>query len=86
MCCICVPFQYTGNDLPVSVVVVTADPIVDVIRWYAVVTVLGSAVVASLGKAPVPVDDAPACNLVSFIEVRFPPDPETASVLVGFCA
>ena len=86
MCLICVPVQYTGNDLPVSVVVVTADPIVGVRRWYAVVTVLGSAVVASEGKALALVDTAPACNLVSLIDVNDPPDPETASVLVGVCA
>ena len=86
MCLICVPVQYIGNDLPESVVVVTADPIVGVRRWYAVVTVLGSSVVDSLGKALELVDAAPACNLVSFIDVSDPPEPETASVLVGVCA
>ena len=52
--------------------------------WYETVTTLGSAVVASSGKAVVLVEVAPACNLVSSIEVKFPPEVTTDNVLDGF--
>jgi hypothetical protein len=55
-----------------------------VILWYAIVTVLGSAVVASSGNAVLLVETAPACSLVSLIEVKFPLELETANVTVGF--
>jgi hypothetical protein len=60
-----------------------ADPVTCVIRWNEVVTTLGSSVVASDGKLPEDDNPAPACSLVSSMDVRFPPDPETVSVLEG---
>ena len=42
------------------------------ILFWVIVTTLGSAVVASLGKAVALVEAAPACNLVSDIEPILP--------------
>ena len=47
-------------------------------------TIVGSAVVASLGKAVVLVEAAPACNLVSDIDDKLPPEPTTDNVTPGF--
>ena len=47
-------------------------------------TVEGSAVVASLGNPVVLVEAAPACNLVSDIDDKLPPEPTTDNVTPGF--
>ena len=48
------------------------------------VTTDGSAVVASLGKDEASVDIAPACNLVSVIDPKLPPELTTDNDTLGF--
>ena len=58
--------------------------LVSVILSYDTVTTLGSAVVASLGKAEAFVEAAPACNLVSVIVAKEPDELTTDNDTLGF--
>jgi hypothetical protein len=60
------------------------EAVVEVNLSYVTVTVLGSAVVASLGNAVALVEAAPACFLVSVMASKEPPELTTDNATLGF--